>query len=124
MRSKALLMALTLTLLALSLVGVDTAGIQAMDDTCVHAPTIQSLADCVQHAADQGFIDNAGVTTSLLSKLDAAQAALDRGQPPVAVHTLQAFIAAVNAQAGKHVAAMHAGHLVDHAQLVIQALGG
>ena len=124
MRPRALLMALALTLLALSLVGVGTARAQAMNDTCVHAPTIQSLADCVQRAADQGFIDNAGVTTSLLAKLDAAHAALDRGQPAMAVHTLQAFIAAVNAQAGKHIDAMHAGHLVDHAQLVIGSLGG
>lgn len=127
MRPRPLLMALALalTLLTLSLVAVGTARAQAMDDTCLHAPTIQSLADCVQHATDQqGVIDNAGVTTSLLSTLDAAQAARDRGQPTVAVHTLQAFIATVNAQAGKHLDAMHAGHLVDYAQLVIQALSG
>lgn len=98
MRPRPLLMALAL--LALSLVAGGSAKAQAMDDTCLHAPTIQSLADCVQHATDQGVIDNAGVTTSLLSTLDAAQAALDRDQPTVAVHTLQALIAAVNAQAG------------------------
>ena len=47
-------------------------------------PTIQALRDCVQHAVDQGLIDNAGVATSLFAKLDAAQAAQDRGQPTVA----------------------------------------
>ena len=37
---------------------------------------------------------------------------------------LHAFINEVNAQAGKHIVADHAIHLVDHAGNVITALGG
>ncbi len=84
--------------------------------------TIQSLHHCVQHAYDMGHIDNAGVAHSLLAKLDAAQAALDRSQPLVAVNKLQAFINEVNAQSGRHIAAEHAAHMVMHAQHVIAAL--
>ena len=98
-----------------------TAQAQTTDD-CVHIPTIASLEACVKHAAQQGFIDNQGITNSLLAKLDAAQAALDRGQTPVAINSLQAFINEVQAQAGKHIEQPHAGHLVEHAQMVIQAL--
>ena len=44
-----------------------------------------------------------------MAKLDAAQAAFDRGQTHVAVNLLNAFINEVNAQSGKHIAADHAG---------------
>jgi hypothetical protein len=88
----------------------------------VHIPTIASLEAWVEHAAQQGFIDNQGITNSLLAKLDAAQAAFDRGQTSVAINKVQAFINEVQAQAGKHIEQMHAGHLVEHAQMVIQAL--
>jgi hypothetical protein len=91
---------------------------------CVHAPTIASLEACVEHAAQQRFIDNQGITHSLLAKLDAAQAALDRGQASVTINQLQAFIHEIQAQAGKHIVQEHAKHLVMHAQMVIQALGG
>jgi len=64
------------------------------------------------------------VANSLLAKLDAAQAAVDRGQTSVAINKLQAFINEVQAQAGKHIDSMHAQHMVMHAQLVIQALSG
>ncbi|HEX9133911.1 MAG TPA: hypothetical protein VF844_16590 [Ktedonobacteraceae bacterium] len=104
-----------------SLLTAGTARAQATDD-CVHTPTIASLEACVEHAAQQGFIDNQGITNSLLAKLDAAQAALDRGQTSVAINTLQAFINEVQAQAGKHIVQPHAGHLIERAQLVIQAL--
>ena len=111
-----------------SLVGVDllapgTARAQTSDD-CVHAPTISSLRTCVQHAADQGFIDNQGITNSLLAKLDAAQTAQDRGQTGAAIKLLNSFIHVVQAQADKHIEQEHAQHLVMHAQLVIQAIGG
>ena len=99
----------------------ETARAQATDE-CAPAPTIASLEACVEHAADQGFINNQGVTNCLLAKLDAAQAALDRGQTPVAIHKLNAFIHEVQAQAGKHIDSMHAQHMVMHAQSVIQAL--
>lgn len=104
-----------------NLLTTGTARAQTTDD-CVHTPTIDSLKICVEHAASQGFIDNQGITNSLLVKLDAAQAALDRGQTSVAINSLQAFINEVQAQAGKHIKQPHAGHLVEHAQMVIQAL--
>jgi hypothetical protein len=89
---------------------------------CVHEPTVAALHHCVHHAAEAGHIDNPGVTKSLLAKLDAAQNALDRGQTDVAINNLQAFINAVEAQAGKHIVAEHAEHLVGHANEVIAAL--
>jgi predicted negative regulator of RcsB-dependent stress response len=98
-----------------------TAQAQTTDD-CVHIPTIASLEACVEHAAQQGFIDNQGITNSLLAKLDAAQAALDHGQTSVAINKLQAFVHEVQAQTGKHIVQEHAQHLVMHARLVIQAL--
>jgi hypothetical protein len=91
-------------------------------DDCALTPTIASLATCVEHATSQGIITSQGVANSLLAKLDAAQTALDRGQTSAAINNLQAFIHEVQAQAGKHIDAMHAQHMVMHAQLVIQAL--
>ena len=109
-----------ITVAALSAVGTVPALAQPMD-SC-QASTIQSLQTCVQHAAAEGFITNQGVTQSLLAKLDAAQAAVDRNQPDVAVNLLEAFIQEVEAQAGQHIVADHAQHMVMHAQMVIEAL--
>jgi len=91
-------------------------------DECPLVPTITSLIACVQHAAETGDIDNQGVANSLLVKLDAAQAAFERGQSSVAIHQLEAFIHEVQAQAGKHIDATHAEHMIMHAQAVIDAL--
>ena len=93
--------------------------------TCNHdGATIASLHHCVMHAVDMGHITNAGVATSLMAKLDAAQAAVDRGQTDVAINLLNAFVNEVKAQSGKFIVADHAGHLVMHAQMVIMVLGG
>lgn len=91
--------------------------------SCPDEATIASLQACVQHAAQAGLIDNQGVVQSLLVKLNAAQAAADRGQPGVAAHAVQAFSYEVLAQRGKHIDAEHADHMLTHAQLVMQALG-
>jgi hypothetical protein len=92
-------------------------------EECTHPEhTIQSLRDCVVHATEMGHIDNQGIANSLLVKLDAAQAAFGRGQTRVAVAKLEAFIHEVEAQAGKHIEAMHAEHMIMHAKEVIQAL--
>jgi hypothetical protein len=109
------------TFVGFNLLTHGTARAQTSDE-CVHEPTISSLTACVQHAAAEGFIDNQGVTNSLLVKLDAAQAAQDRGQTGTAINLLGAFIHEVQAQAGKHIDQTHAQHLVMHAQMVIQAL--
>lgn len=95
-----------------------------MMDHCDHARTIPALRTCVQHARTHGHIDNYGITRSLVAKLDAAQAALARGQSAVAVHKLEAFVHAVDAQTGKHIAAEHAAHLRMHAEAIMTALGG
>lgn len=111
------------SLFALTLVAVPSAHAEQMD-SCPHLATVQSLRVCVQQMTAEGIIDSQGIAQSLLAKVDAAQAAVDRGQPAVAVNVLQAFVAEVSAQAGKHIAEPHADHLVMHAQLVIQALEG
>ncbi len=121
LRFVVLALVMFVSLVGVGLLAPGTARAQTSDD-CVHAPTISSLRICVQHAADQGFIDNQGVTNSLLAKLDAAQAAQDRGQTEVTINQLDAFIHEVQAQAGKHIDPMHAQHLVMHAQMVIHAL--
>lgn len=108
-------------LLILGLSTVGAARAQAME-ACPHDATVQSLQACVQHAQSQGLIDNAGIARSLRAKLDAAQAAQARGQLPVAINTLEAFVHELDAQAGKHVQAEHATHLRMHAEMVIQAL--
>jgi len=95
----------------------------AHEGDCAHdMTTIESLHHCVMHARDMGYITNQGVANALISKLDAAQAALDRGQPAVAANILQAFIHQVEAQSGKHIVPEHAAHLIEHAQRVVAAL--
>lgn len=119
-------MRLLVVVLALMLVGLAVpvrANAQAMDD-CPHTPTIASLRTCVQHAAAEGHIDNQGIVRSLLAKLDAGQAALDRGQVSVAIRDLEAFVHEVDAQTGKHIVAEHAAHLRMHAEMVIAVLEG
>lgn len=112
-----------LILVVLSLTAV--APMHAQEEMCPHsAPTLTDLRACVVHAAEIGHIDNAGVAHSLLAKLDAAQAAVERGQNAVAIHQLEAFIHEVEAQSGKHIDAEHAAHMIDHARMVIDALNG
>jgi hypothetical protein len=117
------LLLIALTLFVLGLIAPVPARAQTMDDY-LHEATIQSLRACVHHAAEHGHIDNQGITRSLIAKLDAAQTAVDRGQPEVAVNRLEAFVREVRAQSGKHILQEHAEHLLMHAQAVIQALGG
>ena len=76
----------------------------------------------VEHAVVTGAITNRGIATSLLAKLTAAQAALDRRQPTTAEHILGAFIREVQRQAGRHIEAGQARHMGEHARLVIAAL--
>ena len=114
--------ALSALIMAFVLLGAQPAHAQ---DVCNGdmAPTIAALQDCVSHALAIGHIDNAGIGNSLLSKLDAAQRAQDRGEHAVATSLLNAFILEVEAQAGKHIDEAHASHMVAHAEAVIAALG-
>ena len=67
-------------LFCLGLLAVCTPSLVAKDDMMCQGDmtTIASLAQCVQHAFDMGYIDNAGILTSLEADLSAAQAALNR----------------------------------------------
>ena len=112
-------------LLIVALVGVLSAlgpARAAAEEMCPMTPTVAALQDCVNHAAGEGLINDAGVATSLLAKISAAQAAVDRGQPAVAANILGAFVQEVSAQAGVHIEAAHAAHMIMHAQAVIAAL--
>ena len=121
MKTKNLLY-VTFVLVVVSLLSV-TPVLASNGEECLHAEhTIQSLRHCVAHAAEMGHIDNQGVANSLLAKLNGAQAALGRGQIHVAVAKLEAFIHEVKAQVGKHIDAVHADHMITHAQEVIHAL--
>lgn len=91
-------------------------------DMCPHDPTVASLLTCVEHMEQNDVIDNDGVATSLSAKLNAAQAADQRGQQDVATRQLKAMIQQITAQAGKHIAQPHANHLIQHTELVIAAL--
>jgi hypothetical protein len=93
-----------------------------MHDCSHDGVTIESLHHCVHHATEMGHITKPGVATSLLAKLDAAQAAFDMGDSTTAVNTLNAFINQVNAQSGKSIDAEHAEHLIAHALNVISDL--
>jgi hypothetical protein len=110
-------------ILAIFMLGLGTARPAAAQmEMCDHTPTVAALRHCVMHAAEMGHITSAGVAQSLFAKLDGAQAALDRGQPAVAVNKLRAFIQEVRAQAGRHIEAQHAAHMIMHAEHVIAAL--
>jgi hypothetical protein len=107
--------------LLLSLVLPAAAEAQDIPD-CPMTPTIGALTDCVQHAVQMRHITNAGIARSLLAELHAAQSALDRGQPRVAIVLLEVFVHEVNHASGRFIDPEHAAHLVQHAELVIQAL--
>ena len=109
----------TLALLAVSPV------LAQEDMGCTHDdPTIAALRECVVHAREMGHIDSDQVAQSLLKKLDKAQASLDDGKGSNAIGKLEGFIEEVQEQAGEHIDPIHAEHLIEHAQMVIAALGG
>lgn len=120
---KQMLIVLILIVASMSTAGTTFAA-DVETDHCTHESTVAALRTCIEHAAHHGFIDNIGVTRSLLAKLDSAQAALERGQTQVATAQLQALIYEVRAQADNHIAQPHAGHLLDHAAMVLAALEG
>lgn len=120
MRNRILSLSLLLAMLTVALAAPTFASEEHM---CAHdMNTVESLHHCVHHALEMGHITNAGVANALQAKLDGAQAALDRGQPDVAINQLNAFVNQVQAQAGVHIDPMHAEHMVMHARMVIAAL--
>ncbi|MGE5138766.1 MAG: FIMAH domain-containing protein, partial [Rudaea sp.] len=81
--------------------------------------TTQSLKATVNRLFAEGKIDDASVRDSLLDKLNAAQAALDRGDIKTATNQLNAFINQVKAQSGKHITRDAAALLIADANYVI-----
>jgi hypothetical protein len=108
-------------MLLINLVTPATAAAQSAGD-CPLTPTIAALSACVQHAVDMGDITNKGVARSLLAELNAAQSALDRGESRPAIVLLRTFVREVKAFSGRFMEPAHAAHMVEHAELVIQAL--
>jgi len=84
-------------------------------------PTIEGLTECIDHHYSQGNISQ-GTYNSLLAKVDAAQAARDRGQVDTAGNILNALIKQVSAQSSKNITSEAATHMIDHAQMVIEEL--
>lgn len=117
MPTKKLLLAILLAALFSLTLAIPAFAMEGHD--CTHVATIDSLRE---HASMTDHVDNQGVANSLVAKLDAADAALDRGQPDVAANLLNAFINQVQAQSGKHIHADHAGCLINHAGEVIDNL--
>lgn len=86
--------------------------------------TIEGLIAHKERCFASGGIDNRGVANSLDQKLEAAKAALDRGQARVAVNILSAFINEVEAQSGKHISPKCADLLAGYAGRLISVLTG
>jgi hypothetical protein len=84
-------------------------------------PTIEGLSECINHHYSEGNISQ-GTYNSLLAKVDAAQAARDRGQVDTAGNILNALIKQVSAQSSKNITSEAAGHMIMHAQMVIENL--
>ncbi len=85
-------------------------------------PTIEGLNECINHHYSQGDISNQGTYNSLLAKVDAAQAARDRGQVDTASNILNALIKQVSAQSSKNITPEVASHIIQHTQIVIEDL--
>lgn len=114
-----------LVVLAMMVLSISGGGsVAAQDDHMCphHEATIAALTECVLHAYEMGHIDNYGVARSLLFLLRSTQTALDRDQIDVAVKNLEVFIRLAEAQDGVHILDGHAMHLIEHAQMVIDAL--
>jgi len=77
-----------------------------------HIVTFDGLVTDLNLARTLGLIDNDGIANSLLSKLQAAKAAMARGDAATASNILRAFVDEVSAQAGKHIQADAANLLI------------
>jgi hypothetical protein len=85
-------------------------------------PTIEGLSECITHHYSEDSISNQGTYNSLLAKVDAAQAARDRGQIDTSVNILNALIKEVSAQSSKKITPEVASHIIHHTQMVIEEL--
>ena len=86
------------------------------------AATIDSLIASVNVFAGQKKIDDANTVKSLLTKLNDAKQAAQRGNKTAAINKLQEFIDLVEAQNSRHITADAAQILIADAQYVIGTL--
>ena len=84
--------------------------------------TVDSLIASVNVFAGQNKIDDSNTVKSLLSKLNDAKQAVQRGNKMAAINKLQEFIDLVRAQNGRHITPDAAQILVADAQYVISML--
>jgi 2',3'-cyclic-nucleotide 2'-phosphodiesterase (5'-nucleotidase family) len=84
--------------------------------------TIQDLVDSVNEFYKDGQIKSVGIKHSLLWKLNAAQAAWDRGRSQVVVHVLKALIRQTNALSRRYIKPEAASALVAEAQAIIDTM--
>jgi hypothetical protein len=76
----------------------------------------------IQQYLDQGKINSKGVAKGLLSLLDAAEEAQQRGNVEAAVGSLKAFINLVQAQSGKKISTDAANLLISGVEDVLATL--
>jgi hypothetical protein len=84
--------------------------------------SVSSLIESVMRFYDEGEITASDVYASLLDKLYAAQAAIDKAQYKTAINVLNAFINSVKAQRGKTISIEAADLLLGDAYYVIGTL--
>ena len=81
--------------------------------------TVQSLVASVNRFYQEGKIGNQGISSALITKLQAAEVAMVSGQKKAADRRLQAFINQVMAQSGQHITTEAAALLIADAQWIL-----
>ena len=84
--------------------------------------TIDELKTEIEELGSDGEIDNQGIGTSLLAKLNVAQMLIDDGKTDQAQNILNAFISEVQAQSGKHITPEAADILIESAEYILSHL--
>ena len=84
--------------------------------------TVDSLVSTTEQLYSAGQIDSKGILTSLIAKLNSAYALILTGDTAGAKTVLESFIAAVNAQSGKHISASAAALLIADATWLMTQL--
>jgi len=84
--------------------------------------TIGELKAEIDELDSEGEIDNQGVVTSLVAKLDVAQKLIDDDKIDQAKNLLNAFINEIQAQSGKHITPEAAELLLQSAEHILSNL--
>ena len=88
----------------------------------VDGNALDNLRDSIERYLAEGEITSAGFANSLLSKIGAAEAAVDRGRTRAAESSLQAFIKTVNNQTGRMITPDAAAALITGAEALLATL--